>query len=147
MMETDTVITIAIVLLLVLFNIYFSNVITSQSDVPEHPSYPFECNSSEKGSEECKMKIKEYEETKKVIEKYSFNFNISLLILGILNVVLYMLMDNGLNLGFGIAGIITILYATILNWSRYNDKVKLGIVTVGLFSIWIAFNKFKFISN
>lgn len=139
-MDGGFITTSSVTILLVLFAFYLINVITKQESKPDYiyQSCIFTKEKDEKKKEEI-------EENRKIREQYNFNRNIGLLIMGIVYMLIYFAMENQINTSFGIAGIITILYGTIMNWTRYNDKIKLAITATGLMAVFGVINKKKFI--
>ena len=136
-MSSNFYLSAGIAILLVMFNVYFTNVITGYDKRPEYPEYPYTCLGNSHTDTECEAKYDSkkanYDAVKNVRETLEYRKHIGLLIMGILNLVLAMVIKNPLvNTALGLSGIITLIYATGLYWTKYNDKARLGIVTVGL---------------
>lgn len=130
-----------IAILLVMFNVYFINVVTGYDKKPDYPDYPFDnCTPiyhSEKPDPTCEEKLAikkhKYDGVKIVREKLEYRRHLGLLVMGIINLVLAMLINTPyISTALGISGLITLIFATGTFWSKYNDKARLCIVTTGL---------------
>jgi len=130
-MDKGIIITIALTILGTMFNVYAVNVLTGYKNKPDYywPSY----NSLEISVEERQIDSIKRAKNKELIEKYDYNRNIGLLVIGVLMIILSLVIKNPyIRNGLGIAGLLTILYGTTCNWYRYNDNLKLGIVTASI---------------
>lgn len=147
MISNKFIISVAIAILVVLFNVYLVNVVTGYDKRPEYPDYPRTPIAYPKNglneeeiaiaNEERDIDKQKYDEEYKIIkaerDKLAFRRHIGLLIMGIVNIVISILVTNTyIKNGIGVAGLITLIFATGSYWTRYNDKVRLGVVTAGL---------------
>lgn len=131
----DYVILPAISILGTLFNVYAVNVLTSYNKKPEYYkskcTFARECNEEELRLDEINEKMHN-----NIRKSFDRKKNIGLLLIGIIMIILSLLIKNPyIRTGFGIAGLMTIIYATLINWSDYNDKLRLVMITIGLLFI------------
>lgn len=150
------IITLAIGILAILFNVYAANVITGYDDRPEHPKYPESPKPLGSGATWTPEETKKYEVEKlkykeeiadhnKIMDALSFKKHITLLIAGIIMVIIAVIIPNDyVKNGLGFAGVLTILYSTFLYWGKYSDKIRLLIVGLGLMVlIFVAIRLFN----
>lgn len=145
----DWIVPGAIAILATMFNFYSVNIVTGYDKRPKYPSYPSiksrifygpgvpmsEEAMAEKQEDEAAMDIynKEYARVSAIIDELSFKRHLGLLIMGILNIVLSIVINNVyIKNGFGVSGLLTLIFATGSYWTKYTDKARLAIVTVGL---------------
>lgn len=58
------------------------------------------------------------------------------MVMGIMFIIISLFINNRfVRDGFALGGILTLLYSNVLNWSKFDDKKKLGIITAGLGSV------------
>ena len=145
-MSSNFYVSCGIAILLIMFNVYFVNVVTGSDRKPEYPDYPYDSctvydysngHSSSRKDQECEEKVavkkQKYDAIKHIREKLEYKRHLGLLVMGILNLVLAMLINTPyVSTALGISGLITLIYATGTFWTKYNDKARLCIVTTGL---------------
>jgi hypothetical protein len=134
MSYTNFSMSVGTAVLMVMFNVYFTNVLTGFDKKPQYPEHSlFSCESEYNKDPLCPEKKRKYDEVKVVIEGLEYKRHIGLLIMGILNLVIAMLVKNPLvRNALSISGLLTLVYATGTFWSKYDDKTRLGVVTLGL---------------
>ena len=117
---------LGIAVLLVMFNVYFINVMTGYDRRPEY----------------CYMNCNPVNENLR--DSLDYYRHLGLLIIGILNLVMAMLVNiSYVSTALGISGLITLIYATGGYWNKYDDKMRLVIVTLGLgLVIYMAYRVF-----
>lgn len=131
----DYIIIPTISILGTLFNVYAVNVLTSFNKKPSY--YKSVCTYKQVCSEE-ELRIDNINRNthNNIRKSFDHKKNIGLLLIGIIMIILSLLIKNPyIRNGFGLAGLITIIYATIMNWIDYDDKIRLVIITIGLIFI------------
>lgn len=141
----DYIIIPTISILGTLFNVYAVNVLTSFNKKPEYYksncTYKRKCNTEELRIDDINRKMHD-----NIRKSFDHKKNIGLLLIGIIMIILSLLIKNPyIRNGFGIAGLFTILYATIINWPDYDDKLRLVIITIGL--IFVSYSAIKIYSG
>lgn len=129
MMDTDLIIKMAIVIVGLLFNVYAANVLTNYNKVES--TYSSDSNLP-------------YKERQSIRNKYRHNRDITLLTFGILMLITAVLTPtHTVKIGLGLAGVLTIFYSAIINWSSFDDRYRLFIVTFAL--IFLCYSGIKVI--
>lgn len=141
------IIIFAIIILSVLFNIYAINVLTDYKNKPNRPyCFPLgDKNLTEERLEENEKCHKEKEEKMALIKKYDFNRHIGLLGIGFACIFFAIIINNSyIKTGLGTSGLFTLLYGSLLYWSYYDDKARLGIISTGfILMLYIASRVFS----
>ena len=136
----------AISILLIMFNIYLVNVVTGYDKRPEYPTYisPYpklpsnmvnaeDSNTYEEMELERMKYDEEYAAVKERREKLAFRRHLGLLTIAIIDIIISILISNTyIKNGVGLAGLITLLFATGSYWTLYSDKIRLAVVSIGL---------------
>lgn len=122
-MKTETVISIAIAIMVFFFNLYLTNVIFGDEDklstlfLADVPVAVREARNMAK--DRLKM------------NKFNFKF-----ILGIVFILSALVVKNNfVRDGLALGGILTLTITNIMNWNEFDDVKKLGIISIGLASI------------
>lgn len=140
---TENMIATAIGIMVLFFNIYATNVFTNNNDNEDYSFIGYYHSYSRSPRMDVKkyredMKKQADERRLKQIEKERKDYNrfIARMVMGIMFIIISLFINNRfVRDGFALGGILTLLYSNVLNWSKFDDKKKLGIITAGLGSV------------
>lgn len=139
-MDRQLLLTTGMAILGMMFNVYAVNVITGYKNRPDY--YISKCGYEKKcSSEERDIDNNNRASVDKVRNDFYSKRNNYLLLIGIVMLVSsFFIKIPCVRNAFAIAGILTILYVTMLNWYKYDDKFRLIVVSLGMASlIYIAY--------
>lgn len=127
-MSKELVITIALVILSIMFNTYMANILADYDNKPDY----YKCNNYQCNPEETIIG----NNINKVRESYDFIRDNYLLSIGITTIIVSRICKiSHIRNGFSIAGLMNIFYVMLFSWSTYDEKTRLLIIGSGIITL------------